>query len=136
MTEDAKHLLEKRLLKLDLEFSSLAVEHGKLWNKLPENDEAYARCCAITERQKEIWEEILDIWKKGIDSFPNAQPSRRENTSPAYDGSRYWIDGSPLKTPFKWTCAVVDEEVGGVIAYFSNEDDAKVFIDACIRERL
>lgn len=48
--------------------------------------------------------------------------------------TRFWIDGKPEKDPFKWGCAVVDEEAGGIIAYFSNGDDAKIFIDALERE--
>ena len=46
------------------------------------------------------------------------------------DGSRYWADDDPWEKPFKWTVAVVDEEAGGVIAYFATANDAKLFIAA------
>lgn len=49
-----------------------------------------------------------------------------------HDDPRFWVDVSPVKSPFKWGwgCAVVDEEAGGIIAYFSNEDDAMIFVKA------
>jgi len=43
---------------------------------------------------------------------------------------RFWIDIKPVKNPFTWGCAVVDEEAGGVIAYFATEDDAQLFVDS------
>jgi hypothetical protein len=45
---------EEEVEALHQEFIALLHEHDELWDKLPGNDEVYARCKAITARQKEI----------------------------------------------------------------------------------
>ncbi len=44
---------------------------------------------------------------------------------------RFWIDGDPNENPFKdGGAGVVDEEKGGIVAYFGDEEDAKLFVEA------
>ena len=43
----------------------------------------------------------------------------------------YWIDYNPITTPFEIdNYAVIDVGMGGIIAYFNNENDAIKFINA------
>ena len=44
------------------------------------------------------------------------------------DGPRFWIDDNPEETPFRETYAVVDEEEGGVVAYFCDVALAEGYI--------
>lgn len=41
---------------------------------------------------------------------------------------RFWIDDSPYTTDVSGWYAVVDEERGGIVAYFGREEDAERYV--------
>jgi hypothetical protein len=74
---------EEEVEALHQEFIALLHEHDELWDKLPGNDEVYARCVAITARQKEISNTMckLAIPAQEPELYPECEKVRRASST-------------------------------------------------------
>lgn len=69
---------------------------------------------------------ILSVEEQKV--IPGSKRETAKLTDTQDQEPRFWIDDNPEVKPFQTSFAVVDEEAGGVVAYFSTEEGGNDYI--------